>query len=127
VHKRFAKWPLGRRIVALAAAYAIVLSSLFANLGAAQAAVAAASHPGFIICHSDIPGQPPSGGDNGKTCVNGCCIGCLMLMATLPAPQGAAVPPPLALGQTLKPQANTAVVFRSHGKSHLSRAPPFGA
>ena len=72
-----------RRIVALAAAYAIVLSGLIASFGAARAAAEAAAQPGEILCHSVAASQPaPSTDDsNGKVCVDACCVGCLALMA----------------------------------------------
>jgi len=84
---------LRRRIVALAAAYAIALSSLFASAGAARAAAEAAAVAGGIICQTLVAGQPAPSPDetNGKICADCCCVGCLMLMAAVPPPPAKAV------------------------------------
>ncbi len=88
MRKYFARRPLRRRIVALAAAYAIALSSLIASFGAASAAADAAAAPNGIICHTLVAGDeaPASGDTNSKHCIDNCCIGCLMLMAAVPPP-----------------------------------------
>jgi hypothetical protein len=126
VHKKFVRRPFGRRLVALAAAYAIALSGLIANFGATQAAAATAADPGAIICHTldPAPASPAGEGTNGKICGDSCCIGCLMLMATVPPPPANAVAAaqvssraaPLLVGAVLSGGTET--------KSHRSRAPP---
>src|ERR1700692_2410409 len=85
VGKNPANRSLRRRVVALAAAYAIALSSLIGSFGAARAAAEAATLPGAILCHSDVAGQstPAPDESNGKICINSCCTGCLMLTAAL--------------------------------------------
>jgi hypothetical protein len=63
VRHSFAKRPIGRRIIALVAAYAVALASLIASLGAEAAAVSPAD-PSAIICHA-LAGQsaPVKSGD----------------------------------------------------------------
>ena len=65
MRKHFARRPLRRRIVALAAAYAIALSSLIATFASAKAAAEAAAAPdGAIICHTVVAGsETPSPAD----------------------------------------------------------------
>ncbi len=126
VHKYFANKPVRRRFFALATAYAIVLSSLFANIGAVRAAVGAPLDPWSVICHAPGPAQPAPAGDerNSRTCVDGCCIGCLMLLATVPPPAAEAVPAAATAGQILKPLPVTVLARHFEHKSYLSRAPP---
>ena len=57
MYRFFRKRLLQKRLVALAAAYAIALSGLIANFGGAQMAAAAAAQPGSIICHTDFAGE----------------------------------------------------------------------
>jgi hypothetical protein len=127
VHRYFAKWPLRRRILALAAAYAIALSGIIANFGAGRAAAAESGTPVTVTCHTEIAADPsPLGGqDNGKSCANSCCTGCLMLMAALPPPSAKAVAVAQSPGQILPIRAIAGAVFSSQTKSHQSRAPPF--
>jgi hypothetical protein len=127
VLKYFARRPLRRRIVALAAAYAIALSSLIASFGAASAAAAAAA-PNGVICHTLVAGDeaPSSGDTNTKHCIDNCCIGCLMLMAAVPPPAkitGA----PLSASQSIAPPGNIVLVGALQTKDHRSRAPPLAA
>jgi hypothetical protein len=129
VRRYFARRPLRRRIIALAAAYAIALSSLLASFGAARAAAETAAVPGGIICHSILAGQPAPASDesNGKTCVGSCCVGCLMLMAALPPPPASAAPLLQAPSHRLAP-LDAAILTGGPGtKSHRSRAPPLPA
>jgi hypothetical protein len=128
VHKHFAKWPLRRRFVALAAAYAIALSSIIANFGVGRAAVAEFGAPGTVTCHTEIAGDPTPAGsqDDGKTCADSCCIGCLMLTAALPPPPVKVAGAPQATRQILPPPAADSFTSRPQTKSHQSRAPPFG-
>ncbi len=53
MHKVFVGHSLRRRIIALAAAYAVVLSSLIASFAGAQAAAHIGPQPGFVLCHSE--------------------------------------------------------------------------
>ena len=128
MRKYFARRPLRRRIVALAAAYAIALSSLIASFGAASAA-AAATAPNGIICHTLVAGdEAPSPGDtNAKHCIDNCCIGCLMLMAAVPPPPAKMTGAPLSASQSIAPPQNIVLVGALQTKDHRSRAPPLAA
>jgi hypothetical protein len=128
VRKYFARRPLRRRIVALAAAYAIALSSLIASFGAASAAAAAAA-PNGIICHTLVTGDeaPSSGDTNAKHCIDNCCIGCLMLMAAVPPPPAKITGAPLAAGRSIALPQNIVLVGALQTKDHRSRAPPLAA
>ena len=125
MRKYFARRPLRRRIVALAAAYAIALSSLIASFGAASAAAAAAGPTG-VICHTLVAGDetPASGDTNSKHCADNCCIGCLMLMAALPPPPAKIIGAPLSASQSIAPAQNIVLVGGLETKDHRSRAPP---
>lgn len=126
----FAKRALWQRVIALIAAYAIALSGLLANFGAAQAAAAAVLNPGSIICHTVLPGeQPPApaGDTNGKACLDCCCgVGCIMTVAALPPPAGMA-PLPQILAHRLAPPALAELPGAHTDKSHRARAPPLNA
>ena len=128
MRKYFARRPLRRRIVALAAAYAIALSSLIASFGAASAAAAAAA-PNGVICHTLVAGdQAPSSGDtNGKHCADNCCIGCLMLIAAMPPPPAKIIGAPLSASQTVTAPENIVLSGGLQTKDHRSRAPPLAA
>ena len=128
MRKYFARRPLQRRIVALAAAYAIALASLIASFGAASAAAAAAAPTG-IICHTLVAGDeaPASGDTNTKHCIDNCCIGCLMLMAAVPAPPAKITGAPLTASQSIAPPQNIVLVGGLESKDHRSRAPPLAA
>jgi hypothetical protein len=128
VRKYFARRPLRRRIVALAAAYAIALASLIASFGAASAAAAAAA-PNGIICHTVVAGDeaPASGDTNNKHCIDNCCIGCLMLIAAVPPPPAKITGAPLSAGQSIAPPQNIVLVGGLQTKDHRSRAPPLAA
>jgi hypothetical protein len=130
VGKFLAKRSLSRRLIALAAAYAIALSSLLASFTTAHAAAEAAGAPIGVICHTLVPGEAPSpAGDhtNGDHCANNCCVGCLMLMTALPPPPVTVTGAPQAAG---RPPSVPAVALAAAGpdtKSHGSRAPPLTA
>jgi hypothetical protein len=130
VRKYLAGRPLRRRIIALAAAYAIALSSLVASFGTARAAAEAAFVPGGVICHTIVGDQqsPGPAQDNGKTCLDCCCgAGCTMAVAALTPPPAGAAP----LAQTSSERVTLhplAVPTGAPGtKSHRSRAPPLSA
>jgi hypothetical protein len=130
VRHSFAKRPIGRRIIALVAAYAVALESLIASFGAAQAAAASAADPGAIICHA-LAGQssPTNSGDetNSKICADSCCIGCLTLMAALPPPPAGAIAMAQSSGQILPQPAAIGLAGDPQAKSYQSRAPPLNA
>ena len=125
----FARRPLRRRIVALAAAYAIALASLVASFGAASAAADAAAAPNGVICHTLVAGdQAPSSGDtNNNHCIDNCCIGCLMLIAAVPPPPAKLTGAPLSASQSIAPLQTIALVGGLETKDHRSRAPPQAA
>jgi hypothetical protein len=129
VRKHFARRPLQRRIVALAAAYAIALASLIASFGAASTAAAAAAAPNGIICHTLVAGdQTPSSGDtNSKHCADNCCIGCLMLIAAMPPPPAKIIGAPLSASQAVIRPENIVLSGGLQTKDHRSRAPPLAA
>jgi hypothetical protein len=130
LRKYFAQRPLRQRVIALAAAYAIALSSLIASFGAAQAAAEAAINPGGIICHNSLAGQqtPSPAGDNGKTCLDCCCgAGCTMTLAALPAPPASAAPLPQTASQRVAPPTTFIPGRSAEGQLHRSRAPPLPA
>jgi hypothetical protein len=121
--------PLRRRVIALAAAYAIALSSLLASFGAARAAAeAAAAIPGGVICHAlnadEQAPLPASGQTNGGRCADNCCVGCLMLLAALPPPPTKVVGVPQSAGRLLALPAIVVATARPETTSHQSRAPP---
>jgi hypothetical protein len=120
----FDQHSLGRRIVAIAAAYVIALSALIASFAAARAAAVAIVDPLGVICHIGSGSAPSPSGNEGdaRHCIDACSAGCLPL-AALPPPPGvvhtAPLPIPLA-----KPVAVPVVADRLDLKSHRSRAPP---
>ena len=129
MYRFFRKRLLQKRLVALAAAYAIALSGLIANFGGAQMAAPAAAQPGGIICHTDFAGGPapsPDGGTN-KTCTDDCCTGCRTLVAALPEPPATASALPQAASTRIALPAATFIDLSRHTKSHRSRAPPQNA
>lgn len=113
-----------RRFLALAAAYAIVLSGVIASFAAAQAAAAVAANSGIVICHTESDGQPAPSDNNGNTCIDNCCNGCLMLMAALPPPPLNVMGAPQSAGRTPQPLARAELTGRPDAESHRSRAPP---
>ena len=130
MHDFFRKRLWQKRLVALAAAYAIALSSLIANFSGAQMAAAAAVQPGGIICHTDFagghapsPAPSPDSGTN-KTCIDDCCTGCLTLTAALPPAPANADAIPLSASVRIVPLAVAVFVSGPRTKSHRSRAPP---
>jgi hypothetical protein len=129
VRKYFARRPLRRRIVALAAAYAIALSGLIASFGAASAAAEAAAAANGIICHTPVAGDaaPASGDTNSKHCIDNCCVGCLMLIAAVPPPPAKIASAPLSASQSIAPPHNIVLGGGFKTKDHRSRAPPQAA
>ena len=127
MRRYFARRPLRRRIVALAAAYAIALSGLIASFGVANEAAAAAGLPG-AICHTAPDGQqaPSPAGNSGKVCLD-CCTGCAMHVAALPPPPASAAPLAQIAARRLAPPPVASLGSRPETGSHRSRAPPVTA
>jgi hypothetical protein len=126
VHAYFAKWLLTRRVVALAAAYAIALSGLIASFGAVRLAIAEAGASGIVICELAQFGNPAPGGDLGDLGKSS-CDGCAIQLAAVPPPPAASVAVAPSAGQVLA--LPRLLDFRSDPatKSHRSRAPPQSA
>jgi hypothetical protein len=129
VYSSFARGSLRQRIVALAAAYAIVLGGLFASLAGASAEAAAAIGSGPITCHSHAGAAPsPAQNDkNGSACIDCCCLGCAMLMAALPAPPIKAIGAPQSAARLPALPALAVLPAASPTRPHQSRAPPLRA
>jgi hypothetical protein len=129
VNRHFAKRNLRRRVIALAAAYAIALSSLIASFGTALAAAEAAAVPGGIICHTLIGGQqtPSPADSNGKMCTDCCCVGCMMPLAAVPPAPASAAPLLQASSHRIAAPAIAALDGGREAKYHRSRAPPLTA
>ena len=121
----FARRPLRQRVIALAGAYAIALSSLVANFGAARAAADAIAQPDNVICHSVVADQPaPSPDGTGNAiCADCCCIGCLTMAAAV-APSATAVVIPQVFTTWLGPLAPSFFLPAAASKAHRSRGPP---
>jgi hypothetical protein len=128
MYEYVAKRTSRRRVIALAAAYAIALSSLIASFGAARAAAEAPGIPGGIICHTVVPGQEaPSPADtNGKMCAD-CCVGCMMPLAAVPPAPPNAAPLAQASSHRIAAPEIAALAGGRETKSHRSRAPPLTA
>jgi hypothetical protein len=124
----FAKQTLRRRLIALAAAYAIALAGLVGSFNVARAAAAESGGPAAPICHTLAGNQaaPSSGESNGKICTECCCAGCLMFVAALPPPADG-VAAIAASGSRLPVPASAGLAAFQHDKSHRSRAPPLTA
>jgi hypothetical protein len=128
VRMRFAKRPLRQRIVALAAAYVIALSSLIGSVGTARAAAEAAAQADGILCHSNVAAKsaPLNDETNDRICADCCCVGCLTLMAALPSPSAKIIPVPQSSHSIALP-AIAVLAGGPAAKFHQSRAPPRAA
>jgi hypothetical protein len=126
VQRYFPKWSLRRRMIALAAAYALALGAVLASWAAGSAAALTAAGPATVICHSDAGGGPaPSQNDEGgHVCVDSCCVGCVLLTAALPPPPIKEVGAPQAAARPLAAMTALAVTAGNSTRSHQSRAPP---
>ena len=113
-------------MIALAAAYAIALSSLIVSFGVTRAALAA---PGTITCHGDAGGTsaPTGSAPDGKLCDASCCTGCLMLVAALPPPPAKITGARPSAGEPLTLTAVVTFRAAAYTSSHRSRAPPRAA
>ncbi len=117
-----------RRVIAVAAAYAIVIASLFANFAAARAAAGPAAGLDAVICHAGgAAAQSPAGNpDKGNPCSENCCIGCLTLLAAVPPPTGVAAIR-YSAGLSIERFITPLIVGHTAAKSNKSRAPPQSA
>jgi hypothetical protein len=129
VRRHSGRQSLRRRIIALAAAYALALSSLLASFGAAQAEADAVVNPGSFLCHGAALGGAgiPSDQGNGRICIDCCCVGCLMPMVALPPPPLNVTPPSRAISIRILPGPVAGLIGVRAAKSHRSRAPPYVA
>ena len=125
MHERFARRPTRRRIVALAAAYAIALSGLIASFSVIQMPGSFAADQGTVVCHGDAQ-QHPASDDDGKICVS-CCVGCLTSTAILQLPPVDPVPVRHASIAPLGAIVALVHFARAKTRSHQSRAPPYAA
>jgi hypothetical protein len=122
----FAKRPLRQRVIALAAAYTIALSSVIASFGAAQAAAEAIHQPDGVLCHNSVAvGQPapPADESNSKICVGSCCIGCLAMAAAVP-PRVLTAAVPHSLSQWFAPLKRFILIGSVDFNAPRSRGPP---
>lgn len=131
VGRTFANRSPRRRVIALAAAYAIALSSLVASFSTARAAADVAALPGGVICHGVAGQGAPSDQTNDKTSDNKtcsvCCTGCLMTMAALPPSPADSVAVSLSATEIVHLPTIAVVAGAPETKSHCPRAPPYGA
>jgi Protein of unknown function (DUF2946) len=119
---------LPRRVIALAAAYAIALSGLIASFGAAQVAAEALTQTSGVLCHSGGADQPATSpeGTQGKICIDDCCAGCVAMPGTLPPPP-AIVAHPQASTERVATLTGFILVRTADSYYHRSRAPPSAA
>jgi hypothetical protein len=113
-----------RRVVALAATLAIVLSTLIASFLVARAAADAIVDPFNVICHTGGTEAPSDTHGNGTTtpCIDCCCAGCPIVLATPPVRTVLRiVRPPQPVVASLD---DTLVLQPFVSSSHRSRAPP---
>ncbi len=118
--------PLRQRAIALAAAYAIALSSLVASYGLANAAGTAVAVPGTVICHGmvDADQGPAPTSNQADHCADNCCVGCIMLLAALPLPSAEPAGVLPSSVQRLSPLAGGTLAVRPETASRRSRGPP---
>jgi hypothetical protein len=128
VHGHFAGWSLRRRMIALAAAYALAIGAVLASWAAGSAAALAATAPAAVICHNDAGEPVPSQNhDSDTVCVASCCVGCVLLTAALPAPPVKPIGAPQSIARLLAQTPATAASDGTSSRSHQSRAPPLCA
>jgi hypothetical protein len=112
-------------VIALAAAYAIALSSLIASLSAVRAAVIDATSSGIVICQQTALGRKAPTGMP-RDCQS-CCIGCLVFLAAVPPPPTAAITIERTSSRALPLPAKRELPSDPQVRSHQSRAPPIAA
>jgi hypothetical protein len=120
---------LRRRVIALAAAYALALGGILASWAAGSAAALAADAPASVTCHSDGAGGPPPSpdGDSGHVCVDACCVGCVLLIAALPPPPIKSIGAPQSAARPVAASPARSATAGHFTRSHRSRAPPLRA
>ena len=124
----FARPSLRRRVIALTAAYAVVLASLIASFGAARGAAEPLAQPDGVICQHLASGEPGPASDNStSTICDICCAGCVLMMAALPTPSMTTVAIPQSTGQRATAPVSVAPPHRTRQYSHHSRGPPLAA
>jgi hypothetical protein len=126
VRESFAKRPLLRRVVALAAAYAIALSGLIASFGAVRGAVADAASLGIVICQPTLLGQTAPGNHNSDR-DRSSFVGCPVLLGAVPPPPMSSIAAEQSSGRLLALPAIIDLPSATQTKSHRSRAPPRAA
>src|SRR5262249_34791491 len=112
---------LRRRVIALVAAYALVLANLLATFAAAEAASAADP----ALCHSSVEQPAPLSDESGGKICPDCCIGCLGSASSgAPPPASSAVTVPETSFTRLEPLVQVAVGPATHSSAYRSRGPP---
>jgi hypothetical protein len=116
---------LRRRVIALAAAYVIALSSVIASFVAAQAAAETAAQPDVVICHSSLGEQPARGSQdgNGNLCIKS-CVGCITSLAMAIPPTVSADRIPQSAFKRLDLPARVVRIAGAKFNAHRSRGPP---
>ena len=131
-----AKRTLRRRVIALAAAYAIALAGLIGSFNVARTAAAEAGGGLPPLCHTlagtAVAGDaraateavPSPGENNGAICADCCCAGCLMLVAALPPPPAITIAVVQSSGQVLAPPTAWRLPATTVDASARPRGPP---
>jgi len=125
VHKHFTDKLLLRRVIAVAAAYAIALASLIASLSAVRAAVADAMSSDIVICQQTALGQSAPGGIPADYQSN--CVGCVVLLAAVPPPPSASITVEQKPGTVLPIPPKRELPSDPQARSYQSRGPPLAA
>jgi hypothetical protein len=125
VRGNLAKLPLRRRVIALAAAYVIAVSSVITSFVAAQAAAEASAQPDVVICHSSLADEPARGpqDSNGNLCIKS-CVGCITSLAMAIPPTVSADRTPQSAFKRLDPPARVVRIAGAKFNAHRSRGPP---
>lgn len=111
-----------RAIVALAAAYALVVQATLLAIGGVAAGPAGFAAGTLCGQHNGAPAQGPSGAGEHDCCLAGCC-GVSVPPAPAPVP---ALAYRLALSQPIVLVAVASGASLRFARAHRSRAPPFG-
>ena len=121
--QHFTQCSWGRRIIALAAVYTLLVSGLLANFLATRAVALTAAGPWLAICHAGGAESPnPIPAEDGTHCVDNCSLGCLTLVMALPPAAGAVV---AAVSRPADAPRCLAIAMASaKTRAHSARAPP---
>jgi hypothetical protein len=119
------KRPLRQRVVALTAAYAIVLAGMIATFGAARTVAEAAAQQDVVICHSGVADEPAPGPQdgNGDLCIKS-CVGCITSLAMAIPPIVLAARLPQLVIKRLDLPTRVFRIARAKFNAHRSRGPP---